>query len=229
VPARPRSGHSSGSPSGEVHRSSYRRTGTRAACRPSLTACIAAAIGSGGASARARKLRRPSPDARQGSCGACRSRPTSFDVGEENQLIRDHRRSKCPHQCSTCRCHSTGTSPIRRLPRWRRWRAAARLVRSGRRVRPAVRAGRTIRGRMERGRPPTSATASVAEPVDQRPRGCGSSGCVDGSGVGATYRSPFMRRAQPTSGTRVPAMATRAPGSSRCGHRPHGRGPRARG
>src|SRR5215217_6410738 len=29
----------------------------------------------------------------------------------ETSLDRDHRRSKCLYQCSTCRCHSTGTSP----------------------------------------------------------------------------------------------------------------------
>jgi hypothetical protein len=27
----------------------------------------------------------------------------------ETSLDRDHRRSKCLYQCSTCRCHSTGT------------------------------------------------------------------------------------------------------------------------
>ena len=31
----------------------------------------------------------------------------------ETSLDRDHRRSKCLHQCSTCRCHSTGTSRVR--------------------------------------------------------------------------------------------------------------------
>ena len=31
----------------------------------------------------------------------------------ETSLDRDHRRSKCLHQCSTCRCPSTGTSRVR--------------------------------------------------------------------------------------------------------------------
>jgi hypothetical protein len=31
----------------------------------------------------------------------------------ETSLDRDHRRSKCLHQCSICRCHSTGTSRVR--------------------------------------------------------------------------------------------------------------------
>src|SRR6266540_5522081 len=35
----------------------------------------------------------------------------------ESSLDRDHRRSMCLHQCSTCRCPSTGTSRVRKTNR----------------------------------------------------------------------------------------------------------------
>jgi transposase len=127
-------------------------------------------------------------------------------------LDRDHRRSKRLRRCSTCRCHSTGTSRVRTTTRATPRRAstgctsgsplrtggttgrgayrpngrsrpvcwtsadppdpgAARSCPSAvRAVAAARRAGDRSSDRHAGGH--TSTTASVAEPVDQQPRGC---------------------------------------------------------